>query len=324
VAPARQQAPTATCHRLTPCLTVERHAVLDGLLHPAPATGRRVRQWLRHAATAPTAPQRVETRKQVTFLLGLGGATWARGGRNPTRVTWLAQLGWKTPTQHRQRTEPSRRSPSLVALLHQALGPHTDVAVARYDQGLWDDYGAAQKALQEFRQTRARSTNAKLRMLQEIGPVLLDAALDDTAVRALRFARVPAAALRAAVEDTAQLMRPRQDDALDCFGTRYRTIRQFALAFLQTLPLHGQGPDATGLRALEVMRARDPARPRRPVPPEAPMALVTDAWRPSRREPDGTSSRRYDERCTRWTLRSALRAGHVWGEPSRRSTDPAP
>jgi hypothetical protein len=51
------------------------------------------------------------------------------------------------------------------------------------------------------------------------------------------------------------------------------------------------------------------------------MALVTDAWRPYIREPDGEISRRYDEFCTRWHLRSALRSGSVRVEHSRRYAD---
>jgi hypothetical protein len=277
VATARQQAQTETFHRVTPLLTVERHTVLDGLLHPDPATGRSVLQWLRHEATAPTATQLVETLKKVMFLLGLGVATWDLGGLNPNRVKWLAQLGWKTPTQHLQRTEPVRRYPILVAFLHQALVHHTDVAVELYDQCLWEYYGAAQKELKELRQTMARSTNEKLRMFREIGQVLLDAAIDDTAVRAISFARVPETALRAAVDDTAKLIRPRHDDAIDFFGTRYSTIRQFAPAFLHTLTFHVQGPDDTVLRAIEIIRTLDGAPTRRAVPSEAPMSLVTDA-----------------------------------------------
>ena len=122
--------------------------------------------------------------------------------------------------------------------------------------------------------------------------MLLDAAIDDAAVRAVSLARVPEAVLRTAIAETAGLIRPRQDDAIDFFGTRYRTIRQFALAFLPTLTLHAQGPDHTVLPAVEVIRALDRAPTRRPVPTEAPMALVTDAWRPYIREQDGTISRR--------------------------------
>src|SRR5262249_20463479 len=112
------------------------------------------------------------------------------------------------------------------------------------------------------------------------------------------------------------------DDAIDFFGARYSTIRQFAPAFLQTLTFHAEGPDDTVLRAVDIIRRLDRAPMRRPIPGGAPMALVTEAWRPYVREPDGSLSRRYYELCTLWSLRSALRAGHVWVAHSRRYTNP--
>ena len=130
---------------------------------------------------------------------------------------------------------PRRRYPILVAFLQQALVHHTDVAIELYDQCLWEYYSAAQKELKDLRQTIARSTNEKLHIFRALGQVLLDATIDDTAVRAVSFARVPEAVVRAAVEETADLIRPRHDGAIDFFGTRYRTIRQFAPTFLQTL-----------------------------------------------------------------------------------------
>jgi len=75
-------------------------------------------------------------------------------------------------------------------------------------------------------------------MFRALGQVLLDTTIDDAAVRAVSFAHVPEAVLRAAVDETAGLLRPRHDDAIDFFGTRYSTIRQFAPAFLQTLTFH--------------------------------------------------------------------------------------
>jgi hypothetical protein len=76
------------------------------------------------------------------------------------------------------------------------------------------------------------------------------------------------------------------------------------------------------LRAVEVIRDLDRVPTRRPVPKDAPLALVTDAWRPYIREPDGEISRRYYELCTLWHLRSAFRSGNVWVEHSRRYADP--
>ena len=116
-----------------------------------------------------------------------------------------------------------------------------------------------------MRQTIARSTNEKLRIFRALGEVLLDAAIDDAAVRAVSFARVPAAVVQAAVEETAGLIRPRHDGAIDFFGTRYSTIRQFAPAFLQTLTFHAQGPEGTLLRAVEIIRRLDRPPTRRPI-----------------------------------------------------------
>ena len=173
-----------------------------------------------------------------------------------------------------------------------------------------------------MRQTIARSTNEKLRMFRELGRVLLDTAIDDAAVRAVSFARVPEAVLQGGGRRHLALIRPRQDGAIDFFGTRYSTIRQFAPAFLQTLTFHAHGPDDTVLQAVEVIRTLDRAPTRRPIPREAPMGLVTDTWRPYIREPDGSISRRYYELCTLWHLRSALRAGNIWVAHSRRYANP--
>ena len=256
------------------------------------------------------------------MLLDAGIPTWDLTPLNPNRVKWLAQLGWKAPVPQLQRMDPLRRYPILIAFLAQALAHHIDVAVELYDQCLWEYYSAARQELKDWRQTTARSTNDKLRILRELGQVLLDPEVADAAVRPESFARVPAPVLRAALEETQQLLRPRHDGAIDFFGTRYSTIRQFAPTFLQTLTFHAQGPDDTGLRAVEVLRTLDRAPTRRPVPGDAPMGLVTDTWRPYIREPDGRISRRYYELCTLWHLRSALRAGNIWVAHSRRYANP--
>ncbi len=244
VATARQSAHTETFRRLTPLLTAARSTLLDELLVPDPQTGRTVLNWLRREAMAASAPQLVETLTKVSALLDMGMATWDLTSLNPNRVKWLAQLGWKAPVPQLQRMDPARRYPILVAFLAQALAHHIDVAIELYDQCLWDYASAARKELKEWRQTIARSTNEKLRMFQDLGRVLLDTTIDDAAVRAVSFARVPEAALREAVADMAGLIRPRQDGAIDFFGTRYSTIRQFAPAFMQTLTFH-TGPVTT-------------------------------------------------------------------------------
>ena len=322
IATARDHAYRETWQRLMPLLPPERQTFLDALLTPEADTGRTRLNWLRQEATASTAPQIIATLQKVAFLRERGVETWDLAGLNPNRVKWLAQLGWRATNQYLQRMPSTRRYPILLAFLHQALHHHTDVAIELYDQCLWEYHSAAQDELSEFRKAIARSTNEKLRFFQALGQVLLDSEVTDAAVRAESFARVPAPVLRAAIEETQCLIRPRHDDAIDFFGTRYSTIRQFAPTFLQTLTFHAHGPDDTLLRAIEVIRTLDGAPTRRPVPREAPMGLITDTWRPYIREPDGSISRRYYELCTLWHLRSALRAGNVWVAHSRRYANP--
>jgi len=322
VATARQQAHDETFRRLMPLLSDERTAFLGSLILPNPQTGRACIHWLRKEADSHSAPQLVETLKKVRFLLDAGVEAWDLSALNPNRVKWLAQLGWKAPTQQLQGMAPLRRYPILIAFLQQALMHHTDVAVELYDQCLWEYHGAAKEELVEFRKAIARSTNEKLRLLRELGEVLLDPEIEDASVRAASFERVPEAVLRAALSETEGLIRPRHDDAIDFFGKRYSTVRQFAPAFLQTLTFHTQGPHDSVLPSVNVIRDLDRAPTRRPVPKDAPLSLITDVWRPYIREPDGSISRRYYELCTLWRLRSALRSGNIWVEHSRRYANP--
>jgi TnpA family transposase len=322
VATARDQAHAETFRRLTPLLTDERKTFLDELLPPDLRTGRTLLSWVRQEAVAPVASQIIATLQKIAFLHDTGVHQWDLDSLNPNRAKWLAQIGWKSTNQHLQRRPPLRRYPVLVAFLQQALLHHTDVAVELFDQCLWGCYSEARQELEEFRIAIARATNEKLKLFRELGHVLLDDEIEDPDVRAISFERVPKKVLQEALAETQGLIRPRPDDAIDFFGKRYSYLRQFVPLLLHTLTLRAQGPDNTVLRAVEVLRDLDRMPTRRPVPKDAPMALVTEAWRPYIREPDGEISRRYYELCTLWHLRSALRSGSVWVEHSRRYADP--
>src|SRR5712691_2996995 len=322
VATAREKAHEETFQQLIPLLTDARKTWLDGLLQPDATSGRTRLSWLRQEAVSHAASHITATLTKIVFLHEAGVAQWPLASLNPNRAKWLAQIGWKATNQALQRMAPERRYPVLVAFLQQALLHHTDVVVELFDQCLWGCHSEAKHELEEFRNAMAHSTNDKLKLLRDLGQVLLDDAIEDPDVRAVSFERVPKKVLQDAMAETQRLIRPRPDEAIDFLGKRYSYLRQCVPLWLQTLPLRAQGPDDTVLRAVEVIRALDQVPTRRPVPNDAPMALVTEAWRPYIREPDGTISRRYYELCTLWHLRSALRAGNIWVRHSRRYANP--
>jgi hypothetical protein len=238
--------------------------------------------------------------EKIMSLEEAGVAQWVLADLPPHRLKWLAQGGRRAAPQQLQRMPRLRRYPILLAVLHQALQHHTDVAMELYDQCLWACYTDARQELEEFCHVAARSANETLIFFQELGQVLLDPAIGDAAVRAVSFQCVPEAVLRAAVADIAGLIRPRQDAAIDFFGKRYSDPRQFVPAWLRTLILHAQGPDDTLLRAVDVICTLDQASMPRMVPQEAPMPIVPEPWRPYIRERGGGISRRYYELCTLW------------------------
>ena len=323
VATAREQTHAETFRRLTPLLTTAQQTWLDSLLVLEPSLGRTRLAWLRQEAVSHAASQILMTLERICFLRDAGVPRWTLTDLTPNRVKWLAQVGWRATPQQFQRMPPVRRYPMLLAVLHQALHHHTDIVVELADQCLWASYSDARQELEEFRKTSARATNDTLVLFQALGTVLLDTAIDDAAVRAISFARVPEATLRAAVEETVGLIRPRPDAAIDFFGKRYSYFRQFVPPWLQTLTFHAQDPAEPVLRAVDTIRALDAAPTPRPIPKEAPLTIITDPWRPYIREAGGALSRRYYELCTLWQLRSALRAGDIWVAHSRRYADPA-
>ncbi len=298
VASAREKAHDETFRQLTPLLTNDRKTLLDGLLQPDSTTGRIPLSWLRQEADSHAASQILATLMKIGFLQDEDVDQWDLSSFNPNRAKWLAQIGWKSTNQYLQRMPPERRYPVLVAFLQQALLHHTDISVELFDQCLWGCHSEAKQELEEFRKAMAHSTNDKLKLFRELGKVLLDDDIEDLDVRSESFERVPKEVLHKAIEEAQGLIRPRPDEAIDFFGKRYSYIRQFAPSFLQTLPLRAQSPNSAVLPSVNVIRDLDRAPARRPVPKNAPMALVTDAWRPYIREPQGDISRRYYELCT--------------------------
>jgi len=191
VATASEQAHEETFRQLTPLLTNARKTVLDGLLQADATTGRTLLSWLRQEAVSHAASHIIATLTKILFLHDAGVDQWDLASLNPNRAKWLAQIGWKSTNQALQRMAPERRYPVLVAFLQQALLHHTDVAVELFDQCIWGCHSEAKHELEEFRTAMARSTNEKLQLFRELGKVLLDEDIEDPAVRAVSFERVP-------------------------------------------------------------------------------------------------------------------------------------
>jgi TnpA family transposase len=321
VVTARSMAGKETFRRLEPLLTPERQVFLDQLLMPSPTLLHTPLTWLRRGATTNSPTAILNALAKLTFLKQQAVNDWDMTRLNPNRIKFLAQLGKKSTNQALQRADAERRYPILIAFCYQIFEEITDEVIDIYDRCLADTYARARRDLEEFRRDVAQSTNEKIRLLLQLGSVILDEDVTDELVRANIYKRVSPEQLLEAIEQCANLLRPADDSYFDFWGNRYSYIRQFAPTFLATFTFYSNSqPDAL-LEAIALLRHLD-AEGRRKVPDSTPMLFVPSKWDSYVIDSQGKIARRYYELCVLWELRSALRAGNIWLEGSRRYANP--
>jgi TnpA family transposase len=237
------------------------------------------------------------------------------------RLKLLARIGRKATNQALERLAPERRYPILLAFLHQTLIDTIDEVVDLYDRCLEDAYSRAGRELDEFRKSVAKTTNEKVSLFQTIGRIVIDPAVKDGEIRAMIYQRIAPDALRAAVDECEQIIRPLDDSYFDLLGTRYSNLRQFAPKFLETFTWRTNREDDQLLAAIEVLRKMNAAGLRK-LPEAAPRKFIPAKWEPYVIDEQGQLSRRYYELCLLWEMRTALRNGNLWIEGARRYTNP--
>jgi len=90
-----------------------------------------------------------------------------------------------------------RRYPILLCFGAQAVVEITDELVDLFDRCLQAAYGRARRELDELRRSEARSTNEKVRLLVELGRILLNPDADPARKLALVDERIGSERLRA-------------------------------------------------------------------------------------------------------------------------------
>lgn len=316
----RQDAQAETYRRLAPLLTDDRKGLLDQLLVSDEQLGRTPLTWLRQAATANAPKAILSALDKLAYL-----KQWTLGdlsALNPNRIKLLAQVGRRSTPRALQRAPDERRYPILLAFLHQSLVDITDEGLDMFDRCLAHAYARARGDLETFRTEVARATNDKVLLFQELARAVLDPEIHDQELRQVIFARVPADRLRHALVEAEEISRPLDDNYFDFLVNRYSYLRQFTPQFLETFSFRSNQEHDALLEAVALLRRLN-AEGRRVLPAQVPTGFVPAKWRPYVSTTQGlTAQRHYYELCVLWELRSALRAGDVWLDGSRRYANP--
>jgi TnpA family transposase len=318
---ARRQAQTETMRRLAPLLTEEKKQVLDAILVPDLTTGGTPLAWLRRPATANSPKAILSNLEKLRFLQELGINTWPLDTLNPNRLKLLAQVARRSSGQALQRTPAERRYPILTAFLAQSLVDITDETLDMFDRCLWETATRAERDLETFRKTVARTTNETLILFKELGRTVLDPTIRDTHLRRAIYERIAPATLQQAVTTCEKIIRPLDDNHFDFLERRYSYLRQFTPALLAAFAFQSNVARDPLLQALEMLRQLN-AEQRRALPADAPLDFVPSKWWPYVVDQQGYIHRHYYELCVLWELRGALRAGNIWLATSRRYANP--
>lgn len=320
VATVRNRAYQIIYQRVSPILTSQGTAFFQELLETTSNSGRTKLRWLQQLPNDHTASQIKTTLRKIHFLQGTGISQWDLSKVNPNRLKTLANIGSRATNQQLERTSDTRRYPILIAFLKQSLINFTDLAIDLFDACLWQKHVEAKAELDEIRLKAARSTNEKLKTFNEVLKIVVNEEVADADVRTTIFKRYQSEKLQTVVQETENLIRPDNDEAIDLFAKRYGYLRRFVPQFLTTLTFQSHDQNNPLLSAIEIIKGLDEAG-KRPIPSDAPLGFVNDTWREYVVEAKGKVNRRYYELAMLWQLRLALHSGDIFVQNARRYAD---
>ena len=210
-----------------------------------------------------------------------------------------------------------------MALLHETTLDLVDEIVDLFNRALKKTDSRSRRELEAWRVATAQVSNEKVRLFSRLGRLVLDPDIPDEQLRRRIFEEVASRELfAAAVEETEQLLRPRDGSYLDFVENRYGHLRKFAPLVLRVLDFKSLKTDDPLIDAVEILRELNRKRRRR-VPEDAGLEFASAKWRGQLLGSDGRVNRRSFELCVLYQLRDGLRSGAIWLQGSRRFADPA-
>jgi hypothetical protein len=296
---------------------------LDALLAIDPALARRRLTrltWLRLAPGNPSGPQLKALLERVVYLADLALPPLP-SHLHRNRIVQLARAGQSYRAQPLAAFDPERRYALLVAHLHELQQDVVDATLDMFDT-VWLELVRRTAARQERQiEQAAPSVNTQLTILTTATDAFLRAATEGLEPIATVFAAVPQPLLTATVQAARGVLRPVDFDFLDLLEPKYVPLRRVLLSLYRTLPFTRYRPrhrtpaqqalDHVGLVAQHRQRVTAIQQPlgRRAV--VAPLAHLTDRWRPHVLTGADTINPNYYEAAAFDTLRTEVRSGDV-------------
>jgi len=296
-------------------LTREHRLRLELLLEMMPSSSVTRLRWLCRAPGAPNPKHILEHIERLTLLDTLDFPDEI-GDRVPRpRLLKMARQGLQMAPPDLARFEETRRVATLVAMVVQTRATLLDELVELHDRVLGAAFNQARRAQEQQWGQSGKAINDKVRLYARIGQTLIEAREKGQDAFAAIESVLSWEEFGESIQEARQLALPVEFDALPRLASSYGTIRRYAAAWLEALPLKAAPGCQELMEGVELLRDLN-RRGARKVPTTAPLGFVRKRWRALVCTAEGID-RRFYELCVLAELKNALRSGDVWVSGSR-------
>ncbi len=324
VATVRQDAVSEVFLRVQPLLSDQRRSELDGLLVVEEGMSISRLAWLHRGATSASPMAIRGELDKLRFLRGLDAHRIDLSCLPDARRRRLAGVGRRATNQALARRDEAKKFPVLLATVSECAIEVLDEVVQMFDQAISGTENRARRKLDELLAARAKASEHKLDLLEQILVITTDEAITDAEVGGRLRNGIGMDRLRAARRDPKDRLQ-RDHGHLALIDASFTYLREFAPHVIGGLEFEASVEAKPLLAAVDVLRELY-AKGTRKVPEGTPAEFVPTRWRGyldhARTTGNTTAYRHYWELCTLLGLRDALRSGDVWVPGSRRYAAP--
>ena len=316
---ARVRAERIAHRALTDGLGEECRRALDALLELEPGAATTRLAWLRATPQSPAARNILAAVARLRHVRALG-LDRDRERAVPAAVfDRLADEALKITAQHLRELGGPRRHALLAAATIRLESALTDATLVMFDKLLGSLSRGAERRTEAKTLRSVRALRKHLAALTTACRAIIEAGETDHDPIAAIEQRIGWPQFVQCVVEAEVLTRPEATDSKGELLGKYKTVRSFAPALLETFTFGGGRAVASLLKALELIAAMYRTGKRTP-PARPPTGFIRRAWRPFVFR-GGVVDRRAYELCALAELRDRLRAGDVWVEGSRQFQD---
>lgn len=231
------------------------------------------------------------------------------------RLLKIAREGGQMQAADLAKFESKRRYATLVALVSESKATIIDEIIDLHDRIIGKIFNKAKNKHQQVFSASGKSINEKVELYTRIGKALIQAKQQNIDPFDAIENIISWEAFTQSVDDAESLVQPNDFDFLPRINDSYQTIRRYAPAMLDILPLQATSSSNSLMQAIEVLRTMNKAESRK-LPDNPPTKFIKKRWH-KLIHTDNDIDVRYYELCVLSELKNALRSGDIWVQGSR-------